>query len=190
VRDGERDDVPDDCPAAFGALIEQCWSQEAKARPTAKAVADALATLMDAHPVTSSDVAAATGGDPSAAATPQSSAANSNTTSNTNTNSNNSKGKMSSYNAATNSADTVLYHEELTASKAPPVAPGYESHFDNSAYALQSKRKGDGQAAPSYYGSSGAQAAPNYNGSSGSYADTQRLLSSSNDDKAKTSTNF
>ena len=46
VKDGERDDIPSDCPVGYAALIRKCWAQNPEDRPmTAELVADEVEGL-------------------------------------------------------------------------------------------------------------------------------------------------
>jgi hypothetical protein len=42
IREGEREDIPDDCPRALRNLIEHCWAADVDARPTAKECLEVL----------------------------------------------------------------------------------------------------------------------------------------------------
>ena len=48
VKDGEREEIPDDCPSSLGRIIEQCWHQEASERPSAFAAHDMLKHAFEA----------------------------------------------------------------------------------------------------------------------------------------------
>ena len=40
--DGEQENIPSDCPKAYGELVQSCWNKEANQRPSAKAIAQQL----------------------------------------------------------------------------------------------------------------------------------------------------
>ena len=42
IRDGEREEIPDECPRALRKLIERCWAADAEDRPTAKECLEVL----------------------------------------------------------------------------------------------------------------------------------------------------
>ncbi len=44
LRDGEQEEIPQDCPAGFAKLIKWCWKQEPTGRPTIDQAANALET--------------------------------------------------------------------------------------------------------------------------------------------------
>ncbi len=44
VREGEREDIPKDCPQKFAYLIQQCWAGSSEARPTASNIAKFITT--------------------------------------------------------------------------------------------------------------------------------------------------
>ncbi len=45
VRDGEREELPSDCPYAFAQLIQLCWTQKREERPSARLAAESLTGL-------------------------------------------------------------------------------------------------------------------------------------------------
>ena len=45
VRNGERPDIPDDCPEPYARIIEKCWAHDPNQRPTAKEVITMLNQL-------------------------------------------------------------------------------------------------------------------------------------------------
>jgi len=45
IKDGERDDIPEDCPKAYGQLINKSWEQEPKQRQSLEVTIQALKTL-------------------------------------------------------------------------------------------------------------------------------------------------
>eukprot|EP01118_Nematostelium_gracile_P007817 TRINITY_DN2567_c0_g2_i7.p1 TRINITY_DN2567_c0_g2~~TRINITY_DN2567_c0_g2_i7.p1 ORF type:complete len:366 (-),score=84.12 TRINITY_DN2567_c0_g2_i7:93-1190(-) len=48
---GERPDIPQDCPETFSQLIERCWDQEPKSRPPMEDVVQQLEKLSVDHPL-------------------------------------------------------------------------------------------------------------------------------------------
>ena len=38
VKDGEREEIPDQCPEGYTKLIEQCWDQDPSKRPPIKQI--------------------------------------------------------------------------------------------------------------------------------------------------------
>lgn len=47
VKNGEREEIPQDCPTEFKALIEKCWAQKPETRPTAIQVVSYIEKLME-----------------------------------------------------------------------------------------------------------------------------------------------
>ena len=45
IKDGKRPEIPNDCPIEIKNLIEQCWNQEAKQRPTMPKIIEILEKL-------------------------------------------------------------------------------------------------------------------------------------------------
>jgi serine/threonine protein kinase len=50
VRAGEREDIPSECPQSFAALIQSCWSSDARLRPNLDVIVESLAGLIAAEP--------------------------------------------------------------------------------------------------------------------------------------------
>jgi len=50
VAEGERDDIPTDCPAPYGELVRKCWAQEPTARPRVEVIIETLQTLRAKYP--------------------------------------------------------------------------------------------------------------------------------------------
>ena len=55
VKSGERLDIPSNCPVEFKELIELCWNQEHKQRPTASIVFDKISQIIGQIPKFDSD---------------------------------------------------------------------------------------------------------------------------------------
>ena len=49
VKNGEREDIPDNCPALITELITGCWSQKPENRPSAEQVVDYIAKIPVSH---------------------------------------------------------------------------------------------------------------------------------------------
>jgi len=43
VKEGERPDIPPDCPVTFSKLIQQCWNADPNARPECEQILDEMA---------------------------------------------------------------------------------------------------------------------------------------------------